>query len=263
MQNNKHHKPKNTLRVAATSLFLLMFIASAAVLFIQNVPKAITREDRNYIEKILTQNGTDIAKLKQDALKDFTNEIRTIRTVQSSAFITAPKVELIPYRHEREPKDLFTTDAAYCGDRARYIDKALRYLGFDTRYASLYQNRPQRSFLSTILTKTSTHDVDSHALVEVKTSKGWLIVDTRRHWISLSAAMQPISLRALRDKQLSYFEWSYNQEESWPLLDENYYIIYELYSRHGLFYAPYTKYIPDIHWPGFIKHNFRQFFAPR
>ena len=131
-------------------------------------------------------------------------------------------------------------------------------MGFNVRYASLYFNSDDRNFFSTMLTKSSLRDVDSHALVEVLTSKGWLIVDTRRHWISLTAAQQPISLTTLHDKPLNYFEWKNNKEEGWPLLDKNYYIIYELYSRHGLFYAPYTKYIPDINWRGFIKHNLQQ-----
>lgn len=263
MYTNNNCKVKTILKTAVIPLFLIIFICGALTLTKHGVSKTITDEDRIYIEKILRQSGVEAARLKEKVPRSFIDEITAIRAIQSSAFTTAPKVAQIPYRHQREPKDLFEADAAYCGDRARYIDKALRYLGFETRYASLYQNRAARNFISTLLTKTSADDVDSHAVVEVRTSKGWLIVDTRRRWISLSAARQPISLAMLKDKPLSDFEWHNNQEEGWPLLNAHYYIIYELYSRHGLFYAPYTKYIPDIHWAGFIKHNFNQIFAPR
>ena len=157
-------------------------------------------------------------------------------------------------------KNLYNSKAAYCGDRARYIDKALRYLGYTTRYASLYHNDEKRGFVSTLLTRTSYESSESHALIEVKTSKGWMIVDTRHKWISLTQANQPISLEELKDKELAYFQWNNrNKEEAWPLLDKNYYIIYELYSRHGQFYAPYTRYIPDINWFGFMRHNILKF----
>jgi hypothetical protein len=254
MPNNKKHSPKYRFIKIAFCSAAIAFICIIALIYTHNVSKEITTADAEYINKILQQSGIETASL-QKTYQSFSDEVKAIRAIQNSAFITAPKVDLIPLRSPREPKNLYQTDAAYCGDRARYIDKALRHIGFDVRYASLYLNTDNRNFLSTILTKSSLNDVDSHALVEVKTSKGWLIVDTRRRWISLTTAQQPISLATLRDKPLSYFEWSNNLEDGWPLLDKHYYIIYELYSRHGLFYAPYTKYIPDIHWAGFLKHN--------
>jgi hypothetical protein len=258
MLNNQKPKPKNRFRKFALWFIGVSLICGLAAAYAYNVSKTITSADISYIDKILQQSGTNIDALMRPSQASFSDEVKIIRAVQSSAFTTAPKVALIALNSPREPKNLYGTDAAYCGDRARYIDKTLRHLGFTTRYASLYFNSDERSFISTMLTKSSLNDVDSHALVEVLTSKGWLIVDTRRHWISLTAAQQPISLEALSDKPLDYFAWSNNKEEGWPLLNRHYYIIYELYSRHGQFYAPYTKYIPDIHWTGFIKHNLRQ-----
>lgn len=261
MLNNTNHKPKNRFLRVISVVAIVTSILSLSILYTYNVNKNITEEDLIYIDKILAEADTDIKNLGEANTLSFAEQIADIRTVQKSAFITAPKVSLIPKNTPREPKDLYNTNAAYCGDRARYIEKALRHLGYETRYASLYLNRDDQNFLSTMLTKTSFDRADSHALVEVKTRKGWMIVDTRKHWISLTDAQQVVSLDDLKDTPLSAFTWdTNNKEESWPLLDKNYYILYGLYSRHGQFYAPYTKFIPDINWPGFIKNNLKQLF---
>ncbi|MAH04055.1 MAG: hypothetical protein CL561_00645 [Alphaproteobacteria bacterium] len=256
MHNNADHNPKNRILRTLLCVSLLCLICCIVILTTHNVSKEISAEDALYIERILNESGVQSNKLIRSSYTDFDQEIEAIRTVQNSAFETAPNVKLIPKSTPREPKNLYLSDAAYCSDRARYIDKALRYLGFNTRYASLYLNSEERSFFSTLLTKSAQDSADSHALVEVETRRGWLIVDTRRHWISLTADGDVISLNALKDKPLSSYIWDKsNTEDAWPLLDKNFYIIYELYSRHGQFYPPYTKYIPDANWALFIKHN--------
>jgi hypothetical protein len=247
-------------KVTTKTALCLAFAALAcfwSILYFHNISQKITQKDAIYIEKILNQAKIDPRSLEKTAEIPFSDEIRIIRSIQASAFNTAPNVRQIPLGKPREPKDLYETNAAYCGDRARYIDKALRLYGFTTRYASLYENKAGVSFLKTMLTKGDAENSESHALVEVLTSKGWMIIDTRRQWISLTAAQQPISLEGLKDKALDYFQWDRgNKQKGWPLLDRHYYIIYDLYSRHGQFYAPYTKYVPDIYWAGFIKNNF-------
>jgi hypothetical protein len=254
---HKHQTPNLKAQIRS-ALYLVSAVLAClcATLYAHNVSQKITPEDVIYIEKILNQAQTNARRLEKTAETPFPDEIRIIRAIQRSAFTTAPNVQQIPLGQPREPKDLFATKAAYCGDRARYIDKALRHYGFTTRYASLYEKQAGISFLKTILTKGDANNSESHALVEVLTSKGWLIIDTRRQWISLTTAQQPITLEDLKDKPLAYFQWDRgNKQGGWPLLDRHYYIIYDLYSRHGQFYAPYTKYVPDVYWLGFIKNN--------
>lgn len=260
MRNNKDTPPKDRFKPRSYKLLGFILLVICAMIVTYNVPKKISEEDITYIKKIIQDQRLDIRSLRKVKAKTFAEELFAITSVQESAFATAPKVRLIPLSTPREPKNLYNSKAAYCGDRARYIDKALRYLGYTTRYASLYHNDEKRGFVSTLLTRTSYESSESHALIEVKTSKGWMIVDTRHKWISLTQANQPISLEELKDKELAYFQWNNrNKEEAWPLLDKNYYIIYELYSRHGQFYAPYTRYIPDINWFGFMRHNILKF----
>ncbi len=224
------------------------FICITALGALYNVPKGISAEDRVYLKKIL--GARQQAPVTAFSGK-FRDEIATIRAVQEAVFATTPKDGAIPHGQSREPKDLYETDTAYCGDRARVMDKALRMLGLETRYVSLYNKIPGQSFFGRLLYAGGQNS--SHALVEVKTSHGWMMVDTRKRWMSLTKDEQPVSLAewqaAVRQGNKSIYNWSViSPEDKYPLLEEDFYIIYGLYSRHGKFYPPYTPYIPDVNF---------------
>ena len=244
-------KPRPFLFYAGLCV-LFLCLSLFLVLAIYNVRTDITVEDKIYIRRILQDAGTraDIP----GARKDFSAEINTILAIQNSAFVTAPETSLLPKDQPREPKDLYHAKTAYCSDRARYIDKALRLYGFETRYASLYQKMPGKNFFQIMLTRT--HDgTQSHALVEVKTSKGWLVVDTRNRWISLDIHNDPVSLVALENfaEMQRWPQWSpLSKEKKYALLERPFYILYGFYSRHGRFYPPYTPNIPDIDYSQFL-----------
>lgn len=218
-----------------------------------NVSTSITAEDAMYIRKILERSTTPETLAYTE---DFDKQIDIILTVQQASFNAAPEERVIPLGRPREPKNLYEAKHAYCSDHARTIDKTLRMLGFNARFVSIYAKENGHSFLSTITTASSAERVHSHALVEVLTSKGWMIIDTRRRWISLTKDSTPVSLRDLQHNGYAHYQWSASFVEApWPLLMQDFYILYGFYSRHGQFYAPYTRYIPDIHWPDFLVTN--------
>lgn len=235
------------LRLRYSLLFVFVIINTLwAILASHGVSTIITDEDRFYIVKILEKTGNSPNSLKQ--YQNFTKEIENILTIQNSAFDATINDGQMPVDHPREPKDLDATDTAYCNDRARYIDKALRLYGFKTRYASLYTKIPNQNFIHTMLTRGSEGAL-SHAVVEVKTSRGWMVVDTRERWISLDHTSLPHSLYAMQnyaDKKIWPTWSSLSLEKPYPLFNEKFHIIYGLYSRHGRFYPPYTPYIPDL-----------------
>tara|TARA_B100000780_G_scaffold256071_1_gene205035 strand:- start:126 stop:815 length:690 start_codon:yes stop_codon:yes gene_type:complete len=221
---------------------------------IYNVSGAVTEQDNIYIKKILEEAGYDPQDIQNT--ENFDEQIQTILAIQNAAFHTTPEVELITLDTPREPENLYIATAAYCGDRARFIDKALRWAGFESRFVSIYENEPNHSFFSTMLAKADGKRGMSHALVEVKTAKGWMMVDTRKFWISLTKSGDVINLKELRRHKRGVFKWSdLSKEDKYWLLDRDYYVFYGLYSRHGRFYAPYTKYIPDVNWPEFLYYN--------
>lgn len=233
-------------------VFILLTMV-AAFLAYNNVQKNVTAEDTLYITEIFTHHGLNIDEYR---LKNtFGEQINSILAVQKTALETAPANGLIPLRTPREPRNFYESHAAYCGDRSRYMDKALQHLGFKTRFVTIMRDNPDQTMLQTLL-KRGGDDVRSHALVEVLTDKGWLVVDSRRQWISLAQDGQPVSLHDIQKNSLAHYTWDSQSasQEPWFLLAENFYIFYGLYSRHGLFYPPYIPYVPDINWPEFIQN---------
>jgi hypothetical protein len=122
-----------------------------------------------------------------------------------------------------------------CYDRSRSIDKALKFLGFQTRHLYLLYSEG-KAFLPALL----TYRQPSHAVTEVKTSRGWILVDSNSAWISLAKNGMPIPADQLwqRSGEFSTIP-DYFKKPFWT--------IHGLYSRKGLFYRPYLP-IPEINW---------------
>ena len=233
---------------------LLVLISTGFLLIaIHNVPKTITKEDADYIYKISDSLGYDWQGVKKH--ENFEDEIADIRTIQSAVLKLTPVQKQIPNYHTREPKDLYELRYAQCSDRSRVMDKMLRLAGFESRVASIYDTSNTGSALQSLLT-TDKNLVRSHSMVEVKTSKGWVMVDTNDLWLGLDQDMQPVSLEKwqshVHDKK---WQWNRgNTGDIYPLMTKDFTYIYGLYSRHGKFYAPYTP-IPDYNF-GELLQNF-------
>jgi hypothetical protein len=232
--------------------FVFLSIAAVPVLFlgllyVHNVPRDITPEDRTYIAKIIEAAGYDLADLRNTG--SFEEQIAVVRAVQDAVMRSTPEEGLIPLGSPREPKDLYYSHYAQCSDRSRVIDKALRLLGFESRYAFVLSTAQTGSPVRSLVTP----NVRSHAVVEVETSRGWLIVDSVNQWISLNADEAPIGLRHLQNiRNKRYYSWHQtNSDDIYSVLNNDFVFFYGLYSRHGKFYPPYTPF-PDINWGEFL-----------
>jgi hypothetical protein len=144
-----------------------------------NVPTAVTEED------VAIFAGLGFHREKQPPT--FEQEIELIRQVQSIVFKRAP-LGGIPDYQAREPADLMRFGQGLCFDRSRTFDKALSHMGMPTRHVYLLyrQNRP---FFSALF----TYRQPSHAVTEVKTSRGWIFVDSNTEWIGLTRLGEPVS----------------------------------------------------------------------
>lgn len=213
-----------------------------------NVPGKITPEDQVALEKILTN-------IKDTPLLSFNEEVDRIQNIQESVFWASMEATKIPLRQRREPQDLLDAGYGLCGDRGRTMEKAFRYAGFNARFVMVFtkdkkhEDSPKKPYYD---------PYGSHALVEVKTSKGWLIVDTVSPWISLDIHNNPVSLEMWQGvKHRESYEWEPKiHGKMYWILKQNFKIAYGVYSRHGLFYPPYTPHIPDVNIPTFIKGTF-------
>ena len=82
---------------------------------------------------------------------------------------------------------------------------------------------------------------DSHAVTEVRTAAGWLVVDSNEAWLSIDRSGQPQPMTAVQ-------EAAHTWQRPLPAFYRQPFIcVYGLYSRHGRFYPPCNP-VPDLHW---------------
>ncbi len=223
------------------------FILLALTLNYHAVDNSLSAEDKQYIPKYLQ----GIAPLPDQP--SYREELAFIRSVQRSVLAIAPLEDAgIPFGQPREPMNLYIEKKGLCFDRSRVLEKIFRYSGFKTRHVSVYSTQDTRSAIKSLLTP----QVMSHAVTEVLTKKGWLVVDSLAPWVSIDKNHDPVSLREIQSfangekDRMSPIAWG----STIPIIFRGPFItVYGLYSRHGYFYPPYN-FIPDINYAELIQN---------
>ena len=218
---------------AACSLLLVVFVFS--LFYAAAVTNKITDEDRKYIGKILG----DVRSSGPDSSYD--EQIEFIKHVQLSVIEASPIPEAIPFNTRRGPKELYQSRKGICFDRSRVIEMALRDRGFEVRHIFILSTKD-----SNFLISLATPDTYSHAISEVRTSRGWLAIGSNTPWQALAKDGTPHSITDLKrhvDGQ-AHIDWL---NEPTPIYSEiaPWRIVYGLHSRHGKFYEPYLP-VPDV-----------------
>lgn len=221
-------------RYAMLATFFGFVLVLASV---TNVSTEVQLEDTVAIKAILeVQNKPD--------LDGFDEEIDAIRWAQARVLKVAPDMVPIPAYSNREPMDLLKAKSGLCYDRSRTLDKALQWLGFKTRhvyilFADSGDTTGVHHFFVHALSRSS-----SHAVTEVKTSRGWLVVDSNVRWISLSRNGQSVPAGQVHDRRSEFDnlpEWA-----STP-----FWAIRGIYSRKGQMYKPFLP-LPELNWLDFL-----------
>lgn len=238
-----------TMKITITrfKLFTLLIVAIILfmVLFYNRVDNSITKEDRLFIAKYLET----IPYLKEN--QTYKEELEFIKKIQDSVLKVAPSHKGLPFGTEREPKDVYLASRGLCYDRSRVIEKILRFSGFDTRHISIYSTKQTHSaFLSLITPK-----IFSHAVTEVFTKRGWLVVDSNDRWLSINTQGNPLSIAQIKLSTEVPSEISLSHKAPSRIYLEPFVYVYGLYSRHGRFYPPYN-FIPDVNYEELIQNIF-------
>ena len=126
-----------------------------------------------------------------------------------------------------EPSEFLRRNYGCCVDRARFIEKAARYYGYETRHIALIQPK-----YSSSLTNLLPLNQSSHATSEILTVNGWLGVDSNEPFVLIGADNSPETYRDAINN-LEKFPKMAPQEFYQERTD----VIYGLYSRHGNFYG--------------------------
>ena len=209
--------------------------AGALALFAtHDVPVTASPEDARAIRQLLPND--------ERRAGGFEEEVALILRVQDRVLAVSPEERGIGLNQRRELQDLMRARHGACFDRSRAIETILRSYGFQTRHAAMYSTVETGSALRAL----TTPDTISHALTEVKTSRGWMIVDSKTRWAGLTRDGQPLDLAAIRANPKR--KWSSKVRGALPeIYGAPFTWVYGLYSRHGRFYPPYNP-IPDVNW---------------
>ena len=219
-----------------------------AVLAAHNVTTDVTPADRTAADTMMRRAGYGADWKSTLGVGTFDSQVQAILAVQDAVIKATPQMEQIPFDVPREPADLLARAMGDCSERSRSIEKLLNILGLETRHAAIYSTVETGSRFLSLLTPR----IDSHAVTEVRTAKGWMVVDSTSRWIGLTIDNSTISLDQLRDLDHEKAAWHTRLEDRpHTTLQKPYTYVIGLYSRHGRFFAPYTP-VPDINWPDFL-----------
>jgi hypothetical protein len=126
-----------------------------------------------------------------------------------------------------------------CFDRSRTFDKAFHYVGFESRHVYILY-RENRPFWRAVF----RYGQASHAVTEVKTSKGWMFVDSNSEWVAVTRQGEPVNADDVW-RRFSEFE------NPPPYLKDPWWAIRGMYSRKGQFYGAGIPF-PEFNWPDFL-----------
>lgn len=224
------------VRLKITILLIIAFSAfSFYVSYALSVDNSITTEDKQAIRSLkLESKCTNVFSIYE---KEIECLLAIQRAVQNIGELKCPTKSAVI-----EPPEFLKRNFGCCYDRARFIEKASRYFGFETRH--LFIIEPYRSWsVSNFLPLGQ----ESHATSEIYTSKGWLGIDSNDPFILLSESGLPSTYRNAIEN-LNSFPMMPKSKFYASELD----IIYGLYSRHGNFHGknfPGPEYVyKELQW---------------
>jgi hypothetical protein len=208
-----------------------------AFVWLGSVPTSLTSEDQAALSQALGGKTYPIAT--------FDDQIASIMAIQRITAAIGTSAEPIPLSVSREPADYMRWHQGACYDRSRFIEKALTYIGLETRHVFAFETgdgSPALAFLSP--------GTQSHAMTEVKTARGWMLVEATSLWFGLTADGRVITADMLeRDGKLADSAWDVRVSGKLNgLMTQKFADVVGLYSRHGQFFWPYAH-VPNVNWP--------------
>lgn len=215
--------------------FAIFSVAAVGVAATHNVTTKPTSLDVVTASALLRQSSIP------GNIPDYHQQVTVIAAIQRAVLAAAPPGQKrgIPLRQTRELSDVLRLHYGLCFDRSRAIETVLRVAGFKARHVAIYSLIRSHSVMGA-LTKRG---IISHAVTEVKTTRGWMVVDSNRPWLGLTKTGEPISM-----EQLGQMDRNVLAAEPYKIFNDKFTWIYGLYSRHGQFYPPYDP-VPDVSWP--------------
>lgn len=220
---------------------ILFFGVVLLVLFLVNKKPRVSNEDATYIDSFLKE--WQLTTTPENVHQSFENELSFISTVHDRV-TEQIKHEQVDIKNFGEVKNYYSNRKGFCYDRVVLLEKILDEFGFDYRHVYVWYapNFQKTSFFDIFKARTL-----SHAVVEVKTAKGWMILDGNEKWRSIDVNGKLYTMADLA--RLHREKKEINVASPFPKSPlssvTNFYYLYGVYSRHGKFLSPRLG-IPDV-----------------
>lgn len=232
---------------------LIGLIAVVLFAFAFNGYPTVTDEDRTYINRFLQE--WMIPANKDSIHNSFESELAFISRVQDSV-LNDIKHKLIQYDQVGKLDVYYTLRKGSCYDRAIFLEKIFSEYGFPIRHLYLFFNGDSTSIKPLDFFKKG---LTSHAMMEVKTVNGWMVVGTNGNWLGLSEKNEPLTIGQVR-ADLKNGNFKYQKKTTIGItffetlkMPHNFKILYGVYSRHGEFlHSPIENACNRIGIPSFI-----------
>ena len=229
------------------SLLIVAVVACiGSIAILTNVDTSLTEEDEEYIRLIGAE--VPIARDIDYANASYSQQIDGISKVISYFDERTKNIkdEATPVGMTREPKDWYRNPTGVCYDLTRVMGKLLRYYGFEVRHVAVYSTQTTGSALVAFATRRNP----SHAVLEVLTQRGWIFIDTHPRTVALTPDGEPVSTSGAR----SMVAGSSQSAKYHSIFTGPYFLVYGLYSRHGMLYPPFNS-LPDVSWGDLAKYG--------
>jgi hypothetical protein len=244
MDKKKATTPAKGLR--SFLLFLLCTIAVGIVLLMAFSTKPVaSAEDIRYINAFL--KDWNISATPTEVHQSFESEIAFIRSVQDS-IVSGIQHSEIQQNRFGDVRYYYENRSGFCYDRMILLEKIFLYFGFDIRHVFVYYPENNATAEEPRFSALFKKGTGSHALSEVKTRKGWMVLGSNADWIGLDLTDQPFTIKGLQNQLYKTGEVPLKRPPLYGICfwksQPRFRYLYGVYSRHGRFFPPNTG-IPD------------------
>jgi hypothetical protein len=204
----------------------------------------LSHSDRSYIDSFFKE-----FKLENNPVsihKSFDSELDFISKLQDVAILHIEQTE-VPHKYFGDIEYYFKQRKGFCYDRAIFMEKIFKLFKFDFRHIYIYF--PSMNQKETAISNFFKKGTKSHALLEVKTKKGWMLIETNCNWLGLKSNKELLTVESFNELKINQNTIDFYKNPScgipfWKRYNSFRYI-YGFYSRHGDFFSR-SSIIPDI-----------------
>lgn len=226
--------------IISLSITLLIVV----LLLLSNKTLTLSIQDKAYIDSF--RREWNMHETPQTVHKDFQSEYLFIEKLEHSVLNEICHKE-ISHSMFGNMSYYFKEKMGFCYDRAVLMEKVFLYYGFPFRHIFIYY--PSEKDKDPGLYDFFRKSTESHAVLEVKTKNGWMLMDSNSDWIGLSKNGKPFTIKDLRADLYDNGKIDLKEEytNGVPFWKEHpkFNYVYGFYSRNGSFFSPHIG-LPEV-----------------